>query len=104
MYARPRPDFDDMVGGAHGLFVVFDHDHGVADVAQPLQGVDHLAIVARVQTNARLIQHIQHAHQFRADLHREPHPLRFAARKGGGTAVEAEIVNANVEQQIDPFE
>ena len=45
-------------------------DDCVADVAQALQCVDHLLVVERVQTDAGLVQHIQHPLQLRTDLHR----------------------------------
>jgi hypothetical protein len=52
-----------VIGGANRVFVVLDDDHGVADVAKPLDGRDHLDVVFRVQPDARLVQHVQHAHQ-----------------------------------------
>jgi hypothetical protein len=36
MDAGARADIDDMIGEANGVLVVLDHDHGVAEVAQPL--------------------------------------------------------------------
>src|SRR5579883_1812018 len=33
VFARARPDIDDMVGGAHGIFVMFDHQQRVTQVA-----------------------------------------------------------------------
>ena len=35
--ARARPHVDEPVGGAHHLLVVLDDEHGVAEVAQPLE-------------------------------------------------------------------
>ena len=37
MHAGARAKIDDVIGGIDGLFVVFDHDHGVAKIAQPAQ-------------------------------------------------------------------
>jgi hypothetical protein len=37
--AGPGPDVDDVVGGPDGLLVVLDHDHRVAQIAQPDQGL-----------------------------------------------------------------
>jgi len=61
MHTRPRPNLDDVIGCAHSRLVVLDHDDGVADVAQLLQRANHPGVVAWVQPDARLIQHIQHA-------------------------------------------
>ena len=41
--ARARAEVDEVVGRAHRPLVVLDHDHRVAEVAQPLQGLDQLA-------------------------------------------------------------
>jgi hypothetical protein len=55
MVAGARSQIDDPVGGAYRLLVVFDDDDGVADVAQPGEGVEQLAVVALVQPDRRLV-------------------------------------------------
>jgi hypothetical protein len=42
--AGPRPQIDDIVGGAHRRLVVLDHQHGVAQVAQALQRLDQRSL------------------------------------------------------------
>ena len=54
-------DVDDEVGQADGLLVVFDHDDRVAEVAQSLERGDQSAVVALVQSDRRLVQHVEHA-------------------------------------------
>jgi hypothetical protein len=51
---RRRGHVDHMVSGAaNHVFVVFHHQHAVANVAQVLQGVDRAAVVvALMQANA----------------------------------------------------
>src|SRR6202171_2402940 len=61
--ARARADIDKVVGVAHGLFVMLDHDQGVTQVSKLLQGVDQLAVVALVQADGGLIEDIEDAHQ-----------------------------------------
>ena len=68
-----------VVRRADGVLVVLDHEHRVAEVAQPDQGVDEPAVVALVQTDRRLVEHVQHAHQSRADLGGQPDALGLAA-------------------------
>ena len=53
--------------------------HGVAEVAQPLERADQLVVVALVQADRRLVEDVEHADELRADLRREPQPLRLAA-------------------------
>ena len=54
-------DVDDMVGGEHGVLVMFDNDDAVADVAQFLEGVDKFPVVALVQSDAGFVEDIKNA-------------------------------------------
>ena len=47
--ARARPHIDQKVCRADGVFVVLDHNHRIADVAQPVQRLQQPVIVALVQ-------------------------------------------------------
>src|SRR5690606_30059850 len=86
--ARAGADVDHPVGGGDGVFVVLDHDQSVAHVAEPDQGVEQAHVVALVEADGRLVQHVQDADEAGADLRGEPDALRLAARQGGGGAVE----------------
>ncbi len=61
-------------------------------------------VVARVQADGRLIQHVQHAHQARADLRGQADALRLAARKRGGRALQGQVVQPHVDQEAQPGE
>ncbi len=89
-----------MVGGADHVLVVLDHEHAVADVAQVLQGADQPFVVALVQPDAGLVQHVHDAGQARADLGGEADPLRLAAGQRLRAAVEAEVVQAHVIEEL----
>ena len=82
---------------------MLDHDHGIAEVAQPLQGFQQPRIVALVQADRRLVQHIEHAGQARADLRRQPDALAFAAGQRAGGARQRQVVEADVEQERQPL-
>ncbi len=99
---RPGADVDHVVGGADGLFVVLDDDDGVAQVAQADQGVDQLAVVPLVQADGRLVEHIQHSHQAAADLGGQADALRLASGQRAGIAVEGQVVEADVDQELQP--
>ena len=77
--AGTRADVDDPVGGPDRLLVVLDDEHGVAQVAKSRERRDQLGVVALVEPDRRLVEDVQDAHQGRADLGREPDPLRLAA-------------------------
>ena len=103
--ARARTDVDDVVGDADRLLVVLDDDHGVAEVAQPHQRVDQPLVVALVQADRRLVEHVEHADEAAADLRREPDALRLAARRACPTTrLSDEVVEADVEQELQPLD
>ena len=68
MYASTRPHVNHMVGNANHVFIVLDNQHAVANVAQMFQGANEAIVIALVQTNAGLIEHIHHTRQARANL------------------------------------
>src|SRR5207302_777524 len=70
-----RTDVDHVVGGADGLLVVLDDDQSVAEVAQAEQRVDQAPVVPLVESDRRLVQDVEHAHELRPDLGREPDAL-----------------------------
>ena len=49
-------EVDDIVGHPNGLFIVLDDDDGVAEIAQPGQRREQLAVVALVQADRRRIR------------------------------------------------
>ena len=79
MLAGAGTHVDHEVGRADRLLVVLDDDHGVAEVAQPLERRDEPRVVALVQADGRLVEDVEHAHQSGADLRGEPDALRLAA-------------------------
>ena len=79
MHAGAGAHVHDMVGFEDRLLVVLDHEHGVAHVAQRFQRFEQPRIVALMQPDRRLVQHVEHAGQARADLRGEPDALALAA-------------------------
>ena len=92
--AGPRADVDDEVGEADRLLVVLDHDDRVAQVAQALEGRDEPTVVALVQSDRGLVEHVEHAHQVAADLAGETDALGLAARQRRRGAAEGQVVEA----------
>ena len=45
-YAGTRPDIDDVVRCIDRVFVVFDHEYGIAEIAQMLERRNELIVVA----------------------------------------------------------
>ena len=82
---------------------MLDHDQGVAEIAQPDQGLDQPAVVPLVQPDARLVQHVQHPDQARSDLGGQPDPLGLTAGQARGRPAQRQVVQAHVEQELQPL-
>ena len=93
---------DQVVGLPHHGFVMLDDQHRVALHLQFAQGVDQPLIVARVQADRWLVQHIAHADQTRADASGQPHALQFATAERVGRAVQREVIDADPFEKIEP--
>ena len=64
--SRARAKIDNVIGGANRFFIVLDHDDGIAEIAQPSQRAEQARVVALMQSDARLVQHIKNAGQTRS--------------------------------------
>ena len=103
MDAGAGADVEHVVGGADRVLVMLDHDDGVAEVAQALQGFEQARVVALVQADRGLVQHIEHAGQAGADLRGQPDALALAAGQGAGGARQRQIVEPDVDQELQPL-
>ena len=77
--AGTRPDIDDVIGDLHRVLVVLDDEHRVAEIAHPHERLDEALVVALMQADRGLVEHVQHPNQARTNLRREPDALGFAA-------------------------
>ena len=77
--ARSGPQIHKPIGAAHDRLVVLDHHHRVAARLQLAQRVDQPPVVAGVESDRRLVEHVTDADQSRAQPGRQPHALQFAA-------------------------
>ena len=68
--ARAGSEVDHIIGAANGFLIVLYDEHSVSEVPQLCQRLQQTVVVAMMQADGRLIQHIQHAAQFRSDLGR----------------------------------
>ena len=81
MNAGAGADVDDEIGAADGFFIVLDYQHGVAEIAQVQQRLEQPGVVALVQADRRLVEHVENAGQARTDLRGKPDALAFAPRQ-----------------------
>jgi hypothetical protein len=101
MCAGAGADVDEVVGGADAVFVVLDHDDGVADVAEFEKRADEAIVVALVQADGGLVENVADADKAGANLGGEADALCFAAAEGGGFAVEGEVAEADVGHEAE---
>ena len=92
-----------VVGRPHRALVMLDHDHGVAEVAQPLERGDQALVVALVQADRRLVEDVEHPTERRADLRGQPDPLRLATRQRGRGALKRQVAHAHVVEEAQPL-
>ena len=92
-----------MIGQADGVLVVLDHQHGVAEVAQPLQRVEQPRVVALVQADRRLVEHVEHAGEAASDLRGEADALALAAGQRAAGARQRQVVEPDIEQERQPL-
>jgi hypothetical protein len=93
-------EVDDAVGARHELVVVLDHEQRVALGAQGLERVDQAVVVAGVQADARLVEHVEHAGEVGAELGGEADALGLAAGERLGGAVEREVAEADMVEEL----
>ena len=99
---RARADVDDPVRRADGVLVVLDHDEGVAEVPELDERLDEPPVVPLVQADARLVEHVEHAREARADLGGQPDALRLAAAQRRRSTHEVEIAQAHLDEELQP--
>ena len=100
MDAGAGADIHHIVRQSDGIFVVLDNDDRVAQVAQVGEGAQQAFVVALVQADGRLVQDIHHADQARADLAGQADALRLAAGQGVGAAIQSQVVEADIDQEL----
>ena len=100
--AGPRPDLDHLVGRAdHGLLVL-DHDHRIVPVPQLFDGADQLLDVAGVQSDRRLVEHVEHVDQARSQGRGQRHPADLAAAERPQGAVQGQVAQPDRLQVAQP--
>ncbi len=90
-----------VIGGTDDVGIVLDDEDGVAEVAQGVQDADELGGVAGVEADGWLVEYVECADEAAAERGGELDALRFAAGERGGEAVEGEVVEADLVEEVD---
>src|SRR3712207_4841990 len=78
---------------------MLDDEDGVAEVAKALQGDEQAVVVALVEADRGLVEHVEDAREAGADLRGEADALGLAAGEGARGAAEVEIVEADIVEE-----
>jgi hypothetical protein len=82
---------------------MLDDEHGVAEIAQALEGDEQAVVVALVEADRGLVEDVEDAGQAGADLAGEADALALAAGQGAGGAIEVEIIEADIVEEAEPL-
>ena len=93
-------EIEQLVGAGDHLAIVLDQEQSIAQVAKFLQGAEQPGVVAGVQPDRRLVEHVEHAAEAAAHLRGQADPLHFSAGKRGSRPGEREVVEPHVDQEL----
>ena len=97
MHPGTRSHVNNVIRGKHSGGIMLHHQDGIAQVAEPKQGLQQSTIVPLVQADTGFIKDIHHAHETRADLGGQPNPLPFSTGERSRRSIQREIVQPHVE-------
>ena len=82
---------------------MLDDEHAVALVDEAAERLEQALVVARVQADARFVEHVEHADERGADLRGQADALALAAGKRVRRAIERQVVEADVDEEVQPL-
>ncbi|MDT4798782.1 hypothetical protein FQZ97_314200 [compost metagenome] len=103
MHASAWADVHHIVGETDCILVVLDHDHRVAQVAQVGKGRQQAFVVALVEADGGLVEDVHDPHKAGADLAGQANALGFAAREGVRAAIQGQVIEAYIDQELQAF-
>src|SRR6267378_3543822 len=80
IFSSTGAEVENAVGGTHDVGIVLDDKDGVSQVAQVVQDLDEPVRISTMETDGRLVEHVERSDQPRAERSRKLNALRFAAR------------------------
>jgi hypothetical protein len=90
-----------VIAGTHQRFIVLDDHDCISLLLQVSQGGDESIVVARMKTDGRLVEQIEHSDQPGADPGGEPDALPLAAAERVGRSVERQVFGANAVEKCE---
>src|SRR5713101_3335990 len=90
-----------MVGLEHGLAIVLDDQHRVAEFLETFERREQALIVALMEPDRRLVENVEHANKARSDLRGETNPLALAAGETARGAIESQVFESDIGEKFE---
>ncbi len=98
--ASPRAEINNVVCVLDHLPIMLHNEYGVPKVAEVLKRFDQLDVIPLMKANGGLVENIEDPHQLSANLCRQSNALCLAGREGPCRAVQSQIIETNLQQEI----
>jgi hypothetical protein len=83
---------------------MLDDQHGITGVGQAAQAGEQPCVVARMEPNGGLVEHVENPGQPRADLGRQTDALTLASRETRRRPVQAQVTHAHVGHELETLD
>src|SRR5437764_4319051 len=97
-------EVNDIVGAANGFFIVLDHKNGISEIAQFFERIQQATVVAMVKSDGRLVEDIEHAAKFGANLCGEANTLAFASGECRSGTIERDVSKTDGIQKLQALD
>ena len=94
-------EIDDAVGSAHGFLIMLDHHERVAFCCETLQRIEELFVVAWMEPDRRLVEHVKNTTKVRSKLGCEANSLGFAAAERLRATIQGKVIKANFGKELE---
>ena len=98
--ARTGSEINDVIRPPHRVLIMLNDNDGIPAAAKPLEHIEQLFIIPRMEADGRLVEHVKNATQIRAELRREADALGFATGERGHPATQLQVAEANLVQEF----
>ena len=102
MRAGARSEIDHVIGPANRFFVVLNDQYGVAKIAQRRKCIEQTPVVARMESNRWLIEHVKHSAKLRSNLSSQTNSLPFTTRQRRRRPIERQVSKSYRFQKSQP--
>src|SRR3989338_128988 len=102
MNASSRANINQVVGRKNRLFIMLNDKYGIPDVAQMEKRLYKARVVARMESDGRLIQNIERADKAPPQWGGEGDALPLASGERMRAPIKREVLNADINHKLQP--